>query len=298
MPTLRPDNAPICPDFDEEGRFVFITLRGGGMFVVDSTATPLAIVAEYDRAHIHGNGCGGVHLDGQMYINAGGGTPANPLESDLYSFPLSAFSSTPNPPNTPQPAVIFSHDDRGFVDSHGMALNKKEKYLWVADRAANRIIVVKTDNNTVVNEIDLVGEVSSDPAPDLLERSPDGDLMFMALRGPNPLTANVAGCKQRRRRHPGLGIIKVKSSGKKGAFKAVAPISHVVGRRRAGRPSRRSSPREVKIKKGASDMSRYLFIESRDPFESRDVQFVVETATALKRSGNDVTVFLVQTQAL
>lgn len=45
-------------------------------------------------------------------------------------------------------------------------------------------------------------------------------------------------------------------------------------------------------------MSRYLFIESRDPFESRDVQFVVETATALKRSGNDVTVFLVQNGVL
>jgi predicted peroxiredoxin len=45
-------------------------------------------------------------------------------------------------------------------------------------------------------------------------------------------------------------------------------------------------------------MSRYLFIESRDPFESRDVQFVVETATTLKRSGNDVTVFLVQNGVL
>ena len=45
-------------------------------------------------------------------------------------------------------------------------------------------------------------------------------------------------------------------------------------------------------------MSRYLFIESRDPFESRDVQFVVETATALKRGGNDVTVFLVQNGVL
>ncbi len=45
-------------------------------------------------------------------------------------------------------------------------------------------------------------------------------------------------------------------------------------------------------------MSRYLFIESRDPFESRDVQFVVETASALKRSGDDVTVFLVQNGVL
>lgn len=41
-------------------------------------------------------------------------------------------------------------------------------------------------------------------------------------------------------------------------------------------------------------MSQYLFIESRDPFESRDTQFVEETAIALKRRGNNVTVFLVQ----
>src|SRR5712692_5701839 len=38
---LRPDNAPICPAFDETGRFSFVTLRGGGMFVIDATATPM-----------------------------------------------------------------------------------------------------------------------------------------------------------------------------------------------------------------------------------------------------------------
>jgi predicted peroxiredoxin len=45
-------------------------------------------------------------------------------------------------------------------------------------------------------------------------------------------------------------------------------------------------------------MGKYLFIESRYPFESRDAQFVVEAATALKRGGNDVTVFLVQNGVL
>ena len=226
--SLRPDNAPICPDFDETGRFVFVTLRGGGMFVVDSTATPMTIVAEYDRAHIHGNGCGGVHHHGTMYINAGGGTAANPLQADLYSFPLDSFSSTPNLPNTPLPTLIFSHDARGFVDSHGMALMKKEDYLWVADRAANRIVVVETESNTVINEIDLVGEISNDPTPDLLERSPNGSRVFMALRGPNPLTANVAGINNAVGSTPGLGIVKVKSGGASGKLKAVLPITHVV----------------------------------------------------------------------
>ena len=45
-------------------------------------------------------------------------------------------------------------------------------------------------------------------------------------------------------------------------------------------------------------MTSYLFIESRDPFESRDAQFVLDTATALKQSDNEVTLFLVQNGVL
>ncbi|HZE69729.1 MAG TPA: DsrE family protein [Pyrinomonadaceae bacterium] len=44
-------------------------------------------------------------------------------------------------------------------------------------------------------------------------------------------------------------------------------------------------------------MTRYLFIESRDPFESRDT-FIEDTATALKQRGHDVTVFLIQNGVL
>jgi predicted peroxiredoxin len=44
-------------------------------------------------------------------------------------------------------------------------------------------------------------------------------------------------------------------------------------------------------------MTNFIFIESRDPFESRDTQFVVETAMALKQRGNRVTVFLIQNGA-
>lgn len=45
-------------------------------------------------------------------------------------------------------------------------------------------------------------------------------------------------------------------------------------------------------------MTNYVFIESRDPFESRDTQFVVETATTLVQRGHQVTVFLVQNGVL
>lgn len=45
-------------------------------------------------------------------------------------------------------------------------------------------------------------------------------------------------------------------------------------------------------------MAHYLFIDTRDPFETRDTEFVVSTATALRRRGNDVTLFLVQNGVL
>jgi sulfur relay (sulfurtransferase) complex TusBCD TusD component (DsrE family) len=45
-------------------------------------------------------------------------------------------------------------------------------------------------------------------------------------------------------------------------------------------------------------MNSYLLIESRDPFESRDTQFVADTATALRQRGHQVTIFLVQNGVL
>jgi predicted peroxiredoxin len=45
-------------------------------------------------------------------------------------------------------------------------------------------------------------------------------------------------------------------------------------------------------------MTNYIFIETRDPFESRDTQFIEQTATALKQLGHEVTVFLVQNGVL
>ena len=45
-------------------------------------------------------------------------------------------------------------------------------------------------------------------------------------------------------------------------------------------------------------MNQYLFIEARDPFESRDTHFVEETSIALKRLGHEVTIFLVQNGVL
>jgi len=45
-------------------------------------------------------------------------------------------------------------------------------------------------------------------------------------------------------------------------------------------------------------MSKYLLIESRDPFEFADVAYYYELATSLARKGHAVTLFLVQNGVL
>ena len=45
-------------------------------------------------------------------------------------------------------------------------------------------------------------------------------------------------------------------------------------------------------------MINYIFIESRDPFESHDTEFLEQTAHDLKQRGHSVTVFLVQNGVL
>jgi predicted peroxiredoxin len=45
-------------------------------------------------------------------------------------------------------------------------------------------------------------------------------------------------------------------------------------------------------------MSKYMFIESRDPFDSNDVAFTYELASGLAKAGHDVALVLVQNGVL
>lgn len=221
---LRPDNAPICPIIDSTSRYTFVTLRGGGLFVVDSRKTPMEIVAEYDDRTVAANGCLGAEVPGKMYIDSGGGTPTNLYQANLYAFPVSGFSAA-NPPNTPAPRVVFAEDDEG-ADAHGAVLTKHLKYLWVADRGRNFLFVVDTGTDDVVNRIPLVTSFAPDPTPDLVAISPNGSHAFMSLRGPNPLTADPHVSTGTT---PGVGVLKVLESGRNARFESVAPVSNIDG---------------------------------------------------------------------
>ena len=221
-PLVRPDNAPICPIIESTSRYVFVTLRGGGLFVVDATKTPMEIVAEYDVDTVHPNGCLGAQVGEKMYVDSGGGTAAHLYGADVYAFPVSGFSAS-NPPNIPAPRVVLS-DASEDADAHGATLSKHERYLWIADRGRNFLWVIDTATDAVVNQIPLVGAASDDPTPDLLVTSPNGSHVFMSLRGPNPLTADPHVSTGST---PGVGVIRVTEGGRGGIFESVAPATNL-----------------------------------------------------------------------
>ena len=223
----RPDNAPIVVVPASSGTLAFVTLRGGGLFVIDPTTTPMDIVAEYDRTTVHANGFAGVEVNGHMHMNSGaGGEATNPSEFDLYRFPLSAFSAG-SPPNSPAPSVVFSDDTVPPAherDSHGLVATKHNRYLWVFDRAMTVAEVFDTSSDAHVSTIALVHPAAEHPTPDLADISPSGNRIFVSLRGPNPLSGSPHAAKGST---PGLGVIQLTNGGKAGQLKSIVQISNI-----------------------------------------------------------------------
>ncbi|MDO8547427.1 MAG: hypothetical protein Q7R68_08695 [Nitrospirales bacterium] len=216
---ILPDAAPICPITENTSQFVFVTPRGGGLAVYDITTTPMFLNGTIPPAAVRPAGCGGVQIGATMYLNSGGGWPATPLNHDVYAFGVGAL---------PQMTVPTRIGGRDGGDSHGM-VGIGGKYLWSGDRHLNLIDVYDTSNGNIkAGTITLAGDVSSDPAPDLMDAAPDGSYVFVALRGPNPLTGNHKDANNAVGSTPGVGVIKVEGGGKSGKLVSIAPISRLV----------------------------------------------------------------------
>lgn len=219
-PALRPDNAPICPRTTDDGALTFVTLRGGGMFVVDHAATPMRITAEYDRDHVDDNGCGEMQVGGKMFVNSGAGAPGDLSGHDVYAFDLGEFTTEANAPNAPAPRLVYSRDSEGQVDAHAVSKTRGGRYLWWGDRVQNDVTVVNPRRERVVGSFSLVGEHSDDPAPDLFDLSPRGRLMFASLRGPVPQSGGHDAVGST----PGVGVIEPRRGGRSGRMVGVARV--------------------------------------------------------------------------
>lgn len=218
-PHNRPDNAPICPVTGTSGK-VYVTLRGGGLFVVDPSTRPMSIVGEYGTESFGRDGCGGAQYGAHMYLNSGAGTlTTNPDEFLIYQA-TDNFPSAPAfaPPNSTL-MRFFEGDRSSGRDAHGLGISAGGHYLWLFDRTdVSEVYRLPTAKH--VGSVDLRGAVSANPTPDLVALSPQGDRFYVTLRGPKPQTGSphvAAGST------PGLGIVKLSRGGATGTLTHVLP---------------------------------------------------------------------------
>ncbi len=273
----RPNNLIICPIPSETSDHTFVTLAGGGMFVVDHSTTPMSIVGEYGREVINGAGCGGVEGDGSIYMNAGvsaSGAGATHSTFTIYDVALE-FPDAPsfNAENSPAPDVVLA--DAGNTatngngtgaasnatgqlpgvttrrDSHGMVKTTSGLWVHTVDRIQNEVAVLGVNNSKHKGWYDLTsadgkghgvgacaaysvdddaGLPINDPAPDLMGVDPNGEYLFVAFRGPVPVSVQHSAqgsC-------PGVGVVELTGSGKKGRLVSVLRSSNTVDTVNAG----------------------------------------------------------------
>ncbi len=277
----RPNTAILCPIPAYDNSLIYVTLAGGGLLVVDSAVTPMAIVGEYGNLLINGAGCAGAHANGLIHLDAGvAASAAGATHSTftVYTLKHASFPFAPghNAENVPTPDVAFKDttntDSNGKIggiapnmtgqlpgvttrrDAHGVVATLDERYVHTGDRIRNNVEVVKTMGKSKNKETydltsangngsgigpcaaasvqDDPGMPRNDPAPDLMSRSPNDDYLFIALRGPAPITANHAAqgsC-------PGVGVVRLEQGGKSGQLITVLRATNTIDTAPAGAP--------------------------------------------------------------
>lgn len=212
---LRPDNAPIVPGITADSRLAYVTLRGGGLFVVDPKTTPMRIRAEYDRATVAGSGLMAMQIGSSVVVNAGLGFFA-------YRFTPADVAAT-NAPNNPAPTPLLTQVS-SLRDGHGMTMTDGGRFVWITDRATDvaEVFEVASGRRTTVS---FTSTLSPKAAPDLADVSPAGDLVFTAFRGAIPLSGGALATGST----PGLGVMKVAASGDAGTLQALLRVSNMDG---------------------------------------------------------------------
>jgi hypothetical protein len=118
--------------------------------------------------------------------------------------------------------VVFKAD--GEHDSHGMVMTGGAGFLWVMDRHADVVEVLATADGAHVRTLPLNGALTDNAAPDLADAAPSGDLVFVAFRGPTPLSGDPHNAKGST---PGLGILEVLDGGRNGRLLGIVRLTNV-----------------------------------------------------------------------
>lgn len=184
------EGAPICHSYDKDGRSIHTlgpSHHNAGLLIVDHGSFEVDVA--FDGEEVPTN-CGTIPhpTENKFYLTAGLPTPTDddgqPIEDDEGVGSYYVLDADTD-------EILVDGESTRGVDAHGFWFTPDAEEVWVLNRETNDGVVVDPDTDEVIDEIDAFGpEVSENPderdSPDILWGSPDGEYMFVTLRGPTP----------------------------------------------------------------------------------------------------------------
>ena len=182
------EGAPICHSYDHGGRSYHTlgpSYHDAGLLVVDHGDFSVDYALSGEELPTN---CGTVPhpTEDKFYLTAG--LPSDP-ETDAEGVGEYYVLDTAN-----DEVIVDGESTRG-VDAHGFWFTPDGAELWVLNRETNDGVVVDPETDEVIEEFDAFGPEDADDsdesdAPDIMWSSPDGEFMYVTLRGQNPVSGD------------------------------------------------------------------------------------------------------------
>ncbi|ELY49134.1 YncE family protein [Natronolimnohabitans innermongolicus] len=179
--------SPICHQFDSQGRSIHTlgpSYHDAGLVIVDHDEFEVTQAFSQDELPTN---CGTMPhpTEDKFYLTAGLPSSEDEGVGAYYVLDTSGDEVT----------VEVEDESTEGIDAHGFWFTPDGEELWVLNRETNDGVVVDPDTDEVIETIDEYGPNQADEpeesdAPDIMWSSPDGEYMFVSLRGPAPLSGD------------------------------------------------------------------------------------------------------------
>ncbi|OIB56709.1 cell surface protein [Natrialba sp. SSL1] len=177
--------SPICHQYAHDGRSLHTlgpSYHDGALVIVDHEEFTVDRAISGDTLPTN---CGTMPhpTEEKFYLTAGLPSSDSGGVGDFYVY------------DTAEDEVIVDGESTEGIDAHGFWFTPDGEELWVLNRETNDGVIVDPETDEVKETIDAYGpDQSDDPgerdAPDIMWTSPDGEYMFVTLRGPAPLSGD------------------------------------------------------------------------------------------------------------
>jgi DNA-binding beta-propeller fold protein YncE len=189
-----PSYSPVCHQYSPDSTEAWITLGPGwdqgGLVVLDLTGDERTISHAYDPDVVKAN-CGISVTEDRAVANWSGRiVEGGDTDGETYVFDR----------RTKEPLATIAAEG---VDTHGLRLTPDGRHYWQVNRQTDDALVIDARSLRVVHRVEDVAD-----APDIIDYSPDGKLVYITQRGPSPRSGAIHAAAGQQ---PGVAVVHAAS---------------------------------------------------------------------------------------